>query len=70
MLASSNQVQLASACLVFLNIDFVQKVGMHMHVCISVHICVCVYVCVCVCVCVLVSSFFNDFSNRYELQLL
>ena len=64
---------LASTCLVFLNIAFLQVVGMHVCVyvctCMCVHVCVrvymCVYVCVCVCPCPRLYIF-----NCSELQLL
>ena len=51
MVTFSNQTCSASARLVFLNIAFVQKVG----VCVFVCVCVCMCVCVCVCMCVCVS---------------
>ena len=50
MLAPSNQAHLASAHLVFLNIAFVQEVGMRVCICMRACVCVCLYVCVCVCV--------------------
>ena len=53
MLAFSNHAGLLGKCTPgFLNIAFVQVVGMHVCICVHMHVYTCVYVCVCVCVCV------------------
>ena len=73
MLAFSNQAPLASASVVFLNIAFVQEVGMHACVCICVCVCVCLSVCPCPCPCPYpcpMQTSLAIFFNCSELQLL